>query len=91
LKTIKNWCKQILQGLSYLHSKDIIHRDIKCDNIFINGNKEGGVKIGDLGLAIVTKEKMFASSIIGTPEFMAPVLFFIKFYRNNMKKTMEIK
>jgi WNK lysine deficient protein kinase len=59
--------------LKYLHSKEIIHRDIKCDNIFLNGNKKGEVKIGDLGLAIVTKDKMFASSIIGTPEFMAPV------------------
>eukprot|EP01080_Neovahlkampfia_damariscottae_P009671 gene9671-1877_t len=73
LKTIKKWCKQILSGLEYLHSREtpIIHRDIKCDNIFLNGNK-GEVKIGDLGLSICMKDKKFASSVIGTPEFMAP-------------------
>lgn len=52
LKAIKNWARQILKGLVYLHSHEppIIHRDLKCDNIFVNGN-HGEVKIGDLGLA----------------------------------------
>ena len=52
LKAIKNWARQILRGLTYLHSQEppIIHRDLKCDNIFVNGN-HGEVKIGDLGLA----------------------------------------
>jgi len=52
LKVIKRWCRQILKGLIYLHSYDppIIHRDIKCDNIFING-AHGEVKIGDMGTA----------------------------------------
>lgn len=54
IRAIKHWCRQILSGLRYLHSHDppIIHRDIKCDNIFINGN-QGEVKIGDLGLAVI--------------------------------------
>ena len=74
LKVIKNWCAQILSGLSYLHTRSppIIHRDIKCDNILINGTS-GIVKIGDLGLATnilnYTGTKL---SVIGTPEFMAP-------------------
>ncbi|KAJ9170238.1 hypothetical protein P3X46_018362 [Hevea brasiliensis] len=75
LKAVKGWARQILMGLSYLHSHKppIIHRDLKCDNIFINGN-QGEVKIGDLGLATVM-EQANAKSVIGTPEFMAPELY----------------
>ncbi|KAL0213377.1 hypothetical protein RCL1_007003 [Eukaryota sp. TZLM3-RCL] len=70
---IKNWCRQILDGLCYLHGRGIIHRDIKADNLFINGN-HGEVKIGDLGLCAVLHTST-AQSVIGTPEFMAPELF----------------
>ncbi|KAH7513679.1 hypothetical protein FEM48_Zijuj11G0006500 [Ziziphus jujuba var. spinosa] len=75
MKAIKNWARQILRGLQYLHCHDppIIHRDLKCDNIFVNGNN-GEVKIGDLGLAIVMQQPT-ARSVIGTPEFMAPELY----------------
>ncbi|KAG2676972.1 hypothetical protein I3760_12G076300 [Carya illinoinensis] len=75
IKAIKNWARQILQGLSYLHGHNppIIHRDLKCDNIFVNGNN-GEVKIGDLGLATVMQQPT-ARSVIGTPEFMAPELY----------------
>ncbi|XP_021748203.1 probable serine/threonine-protein kinase WNK10 isoform X2 [Chenopodium quinoa] len=75
MKAVKNWARQILRGLAYLHSHDppVIHRDLKCDNIFINGNN-GEVKIGDLGLATVMQQPT-AHSVIGTPEFMAPELY----------------
>ncbi|KAG1354557.1 Serine/threonine-protein kinase WNK8 [Cocos nucifera] len=75
MKAIKNWARQILRGLEYLHSHNppILHRDLKCDNIFVNGN-HGEVKIGDLGLAIVMQQPT-ARSVIGTPEFMAPELY----------------
>ncbi|CAI9093385.1 OLC1v1028882C3 [Oldenlandia corymbosa var. corymbosa] len=75
MKAIKNWARQILLGLNYLHSQNppIIHRDLKCDNIFVNGN-HGEVKIGDLGLATVMLQPT-ARSVIGTPEFMAPELY----------------
>ncbi|KAI9073203.1 hypothetical protein K1719_044812 [Acacia pycnantha] len=75
MKAIKNWARQILRGLVYLHGHKppIILRDLKCDNIFVNGN-QGEVKIGDLGLAIILKQST-ACSIDGTPEFMAPELY----------------
>ncbi|KAJ6307923.1 hypothetical protein OIU76_017662 [Salix suchowensis] len=75
MKVIKNWARQILRGLQYLHTRSppVIHRDLKCDNILVNGNN-GEVKIGDLGLAIVMQQP-FARSVIGTPEFMAPELY----------------
>ncbi|KAM1829219.1 hypothetical protein ACFX1X_022428 [Malus domestica] len=75
IRAVKHWCKQILKGLLYLHSHDppVIHRDLKCDNIFINGN-QGEVKIGDLGLAAVLR-KSHADRCVGTPEFMAPEVY----------------
>lgn len=64
-KVLKSWCRQILKGLNFLHSRTppIIHRDLKCDNIFITGTT-GSVKIGDLGLATL-KNRSFAKSVIG--------------------------
>ncbi|PIN24538.1 Serine/threonine protein kinase [Handroanthus impetiginosus] len=72
MKAIKNWARQVLQGLDYLHSQNppVIHRDLKCDNIFVNGN-QGKVRIGDLGLATIMQQPT-AKSVTGTPEFMAP-------------------
>ncbi|XP_053233758.1 serine/threonine-protein kinase WNK2 isoform X14 [Podarcis raffonei] len=74
-KVLRSWCRQILKGLHFLHTRTppIIHRDLKCDNIFITG-PTGSVKIGDLGLATL-KRASFAKSVIGTPEFMAPEMY----------------
>ncbi|KAK3039401.1 hypothetical protein RJ639_027650 [Escallonia herrerae] len=75
LKAIKNWGRQILHGLNYLHTHNppIVHRDLKGDNVFVNGN-HGEVKIGDLGFA-TDLEKGTTRTVIGTPEYMAPELF----------------
>ena len=76
LKVIRNWCRQILEGIVYLHTQPhpVIHRDLKCDNIFVNGN-DGKVLIGDLGLSTALRAASCATSIVGTPEFMAPELY----------------
>ncbi|KAM7371354.1 hypothetical protein PAMP_008607 [Pampus punctatissimus] len=75
LKLLQRWSFQILKGLQFLHSRcpPILHRDLKCDNIFITG-PTASVKIGDLGLATL-KKASFAKSVIGTPEFMAPEMY----------------
>ncbi|XP_057960973.1 probable serine/threonine-protein kinase WNK11 [Malania oleifera] len=86
VRALKNWMRQILKGLEYLHTNSpcIIHRDLNCSNIFINGNT-GQVKIGDLGLAAVVGENHAAHSILGTPEFMAPEL-----YEENYTEAIDI-
>lgn len=74
-KIAKRWAVQILHGLAYLHSQDppVIHRDLKCENIFINGTS-GDLRIGDLGLSTVHRNGRVLS-VLGTPEFMAPDMY----------------
>lgn len=60
---------QILMGLKAMHEADVIHRDIKCENIFMK--RDGRVKIGDFGLSKVM-EAASAHSYCGTQLYMAP-------------------
>jgi polo-like kinase 1 len=62
---------QVLDGLEYLHSQKIIHRDLKLGNLFLNENM--GIKIGDFGLA--TRIDFYGEkkkTICGTPNYIAP-------------------
>jgi WNK lysine deficient protein kinase len=75
LRAVRSWVRQILRGLGYLHAHGVIHRDLKCDNLLVNGHL-GQVKIADLGLAAVLfRGARRARSVIGTPEFMAPEMY----------------
>jgi len=76
INSVKTWTSQILDGLIHLHARGIIHRDIKCDNIYIN-QKTGDVVIGDLGLsrlsaALGQDNRAQSMSVVGTVPFMAP-------------------
>uniref|UniRef100_A0A7S1PF67 Protein kinase domain-containing protein n=1 Tax=Percolomonas cosmopolitus TaxID=63605 RepID=A0A7S1PF67_9EUKA len=73
---VRHYTKQILLGLQYLHSKGIIHRDIKGANILISAEGEGVVKLADFGHSkqLSHHESMSWQSggIKGTPLWMAP-------------------
>jgi len=66
-------CRETLKSLAYIHKNHRIHRDIKSDNILLNGL--GEIKIADFGYAAqLTEEKQKRRTVVGTPYWMAPEL-----------------
>jgi len=76
MKAMKNWAHHILEGLNYFHNHNpcIIHIDLNCNYIFVNGNS-GGMKIKDLGFDVILTNDHVAHTIIFALEFMAPKLY----------------
>ncbi|XP_046552093.1 LOW QUALITY PROTEIN: serine/threonine-protein kinase 17B-like [Haliotis rubra] len=64
---------QILEGLTYLHERNIVHLDLKPQNIlFTKPYPEGDIKICDLGFACLVNTGEDIRDIIGTPDYVAP-------------------
>lgn len=68
---ILNWFSQIMLGLKYIHRHNILHRDLKSSNIFLQEN--GDLKIGDFGIARVLEGTLQnAETVVGTPYYISP-------------------
>jgi serine/threonine protein kinase len=63
--------KQLLESVQYIHNENVIHRDLKLGNLFIDRNLN--VKVGDFGLATRLEDKNEKrKTICGTPNYIAP-------------------
>lgn len=70
---------QVIEGLGYIHSKNIIHRDIKLDNILLDG--KGNVKIADFGVSKLVQKNEVMREHSGTPAYIAPEIIKDKGYK----------
>ncbi|XP_005105732.1 serine/threonine-protein kinase Nek11 [Aplysia californica] len=69
-KTVLNWTIQLILAVQYMHSRRVLHRDLKTRNIFIRNNM---MKIGDFGISRILMGTMdMASTFTGTPYYMSP-------------------
>ena len=80
--------KQIVQGVDYIHSKNIAHRDLKPDNILVEErpgipgtyNKSYKIKIIDFGFSVSLQDGKKLRTFCGTPSFMSPEIVTRKEY-----------
>ncbi|XP_035698278.1 serine/threonine-protein kinase Nek8-like isoform X2 [Branchiostoma floridae] len=64
---------QMLLSLQHVHAKQILHRDLKTQNILLN-RKKNVVKIGDFGISKILSSKSKAYTVVGTPCYISPEL-----------------
>ena len=78
---ILNWFTQLCFAIKYIHSKNILHRDLKLSNIFLTS--KGNIKLGDFGIAkILSSKDDLAKTLVGTPYYLSPELCLKKPYNH---------
>ena len=66
---VLEWTVQLCDGLEFLHTRSVLHRDIKPNNVFLT---RGIVRLGDFGVARVVADGQRAETMAGTPNYMSP-------------------
>ena len=89
---IRDIMKALLSAVSHIHSKRIVHRDIKPDNIIIQiqENNKYAVKLIDFGLSFQMQGSYFIVETVGTPIFFAPEMILKKPYSHVYTYTYNI-
>ncbi|KAA6372214.1 MAG: putative serine threonine protein kinase, partial [Streblomastix strix] len=64
---------QMALSMNHLHSHDVVHRDVKPENIFVMADRS--VKMGDFGLLKLLTDLSYAKTVVGTKPYMAPEVF----------------
>uniref|UniRef100_A0A182K3X4 non-specific serine/threonine protein kinase n=1 Tax=Anopheles christyi TaxID=43041 RepID=A0A182K3X4_9DIPT len=67
---VLNIYEQLTSALSYMHSQNILHRDLKTANVFLHG--KGTVKVGDFGISKIMNSNVHAQTVLGTPYYFSP-------------------
>ena len=75
-KTLRRWLRGLVEGLDYLHSRGIMHRDLKLANFFVSSRVEetAECKLADIGFA-KRMDRSITATQLGSPLFMAPEIF----------------
>ncbi|XP_051167068.1 serine/threonine-protein kinase D1 [Leptopilina boulardi] len=76
---------QILVALKHLHSKNIVHCDLKPENVLLSSDSDfTQVKLCDFGFARIIGERSFRRSVVGTPAYLAPEVLRNKGYNRSL-------
>lgn len=73
---VRDLMRQVLSGLAYIHAKNVVHRDLKPDNILLHGKAPYQVRIADFGMSIFHNPlDAPMRNVVGNPLFMAPEIW----------------
>lgn len=75
LRTVVRWVTELTSAVQHVHSRRILHRDIKTANVFLTDDVDPHVKLGDFGVSrAFSTETNLAETMCGTPYYLSPEL-----------------